>query len=351
MFNGEELGGPDLAVWVLGIVTIDALVRVILGALQGSRAPTHLALLLTAASAAITVKRSAARLGIAASALCVVVSTRLAPRWLSDQRGLAPTLRVLAPSIVLLATWVLRGYVLSGYPLFPSTLGGVMVERQVPAEAARAEARWIMSWARSPGLAPDVVLADWRWIGDWAKGIRGAGSLDILIPLGIAGLLLATAVARRRSWGREPAWLAVAALPPAIALAIWFLIAPAPRFAGARAWLKAACGLLLAAERWGVRTSLNTGIVVLSVALGLGAALQSGESLRIPPGPSWGFYPLPQPTLVEEELTSGLTVLRPAEGDQCWVSPLLCTPGPLPGLRLRVPGDRSSGFRIGSAED
>jgi len=342
MFNSEQVGGPDLAVWALGIVVLDALVRVMLDALQGRQALTNFALLLTLASAATTVKLSAAPLGIAASVVGVVSMVRLVPRSPSLPDRWASRARMLVPSILLVAMWVLRGYVLSGYPAFPSALGGLNVDWRVPTEFVRAEARWIMSWARDPALPPEVVLEDWDWIGAWAKSVS---SFDILAPLVVAGLLLIVAVVRRRPWGRAARWLATAVIPPAVALSIWFITAPDPRFAGAAAWLVAACGVLLAAERWGLWKSRAFVLGMLLVAIAVGGVLQLEERITVPPGPYWGFSPLPQSTLVEEQLASGLTVLRPAQGDQCWVAPLLCTPGLLPNLSLRVAGDRSRGFR------
>ena len=39
-----------------------------------------------------------------------------------------------------------------------------------------------------------------------------------------------------------------------------------------------------------------------------------------------GYMPIPVVTLIEKTTLSGLKVLSPAEGDQCWDSKIPCTP-------------------------
>ncbi|MGC8605238.1 MAG: hypothetical protein ACP5VS_16345 [Desulfomonilaceae bacterium] len=48
---------------------------------------------------------------------------------------------------------------------------------------------------------------------------------------------------------------------------------------------------------------------------------------------------------------SGLIVYTPAQGDQCWDSPVPSTPYFNPNLRLRVAGKIESGFTVNEKPD
>ena len=127
---------------------------------------------------------------------------------------------------------------------------------------------------------------------------------------------------------------------------VWLIAAPEPRFASAAACLPAAISLLLAAGRWGVLRTRPLALALVLVALVAAAAPHLSSVKRIPPGPEAGFCVLPQPGIVEVSLRTGLTVFRPAAGDECWDASLLCTPHPWTALRPRVAGELGRGFSL-----
>jgi len=345
MWGGVHEGEPDLAVWVLGVVIIDKLIGLTGDAPRGRRAWSDVLMVVIASSAAVTVKLSAGVLGIAASGIAMAWATRSVGTPMSGRLSSASFKALTLPGF-LVAIWVLRGLVLSGYPAFPSTVGGLAVDWRVPSDIARSEARWIMSWARLPGQNPDVVLQDWAWLQPWAERVADVASFDLLAPLGIAAVCLIVAGIRRRRWDAEALVLAAISMALAGSLAFWFATAPEPRLAGATAWLLAASSLLLAAGRWGVQRTRQLARCLFLVVLVAAVAPHLTSAKRIPPGPETGFYALAQPGLVEVSLPTGLTVFRPAAGDECWDTSLLCTPYPSTALRLRVAGELGSGFSL-----
>jgi len=147
---------------------------------------------------------------------------------------------ILLLPLALLLGWIGRQVVLSGYPLFPLSVGGFPVDWRMPTSAVHELNRFVTSWARSPGDDPNVVLASWHWFGPWLRSHKG--DVDLVGPL----LLLASIVPvlaggrsaedadRRRAW-RTP--MLMMTLPSLPLLVVWFFNAPDPRFAMALLWL------------------------------------------------------------------------------------------------------------------
>jgi hypothetical protein len=352
MWAGAQEVEPDLAVWVLGVVIVDQLIRLVQDAHRGRTGWTSVVVVLVMSSTAVTVKLSAGMLGIMACVVALAWQARMERKSTGVHVRSFPILVAILPSGLLVAVWVLRGYLLSGYPAFPSTWGGIAVDWRVSSSLAINEARWIMSWARLPGVAPDVVLKDWAWLGPWLKNLKTFGSFDILAPLAIAFVGLLVALGRRSRWEAPDLGIAAVAAVPASSLGFWFAIAPEPRFAGSAAWLLAACSVLLAAERWDVRRAPRFARVLLLVSAVAAVAPYLTAPTRIHAGPEGGFYALPHVSVVEVTLPSGLTYLRPtAEMDnQCWDAPLPCAPYPPDDLQLRWPGDLRGGFKVAQGE-
>jgi hypothetical protein len=146
---------------------------------------------------------------------------------------------VLALPGVLLAGFLARQAILSGYPFYPSTVGGLPVNWRVPAPRIEEANRWVTSWARWPGHHPDEVLGSWDWLTHWLG--RRTRDLDVVVPLLMLSsviVALAGRSAEDRRRGRE--WLrplAVVVVPALLALVAWLAIAPDPRFAFAPLWL------------------------------------------------------------------------------------------------------------------
>ena len=74
---------------------------------------------------------------------------------------------------VLLATWMGRGIMLSGYPLFPSTALAMPVPWRMPVKGIIEFQGEILRWARDPdpGSDPKKVIKTWRWLPGWCERV------------------------------------------------------------------------------------------------------------------------------------------------------------------------------------
>jgi hypothetical protein len=299
-----------------------------------------------------------------------------------------------------------RQAILSGYPLYPSTIVRLPVDWRAPLSVVAEQNRVDFAWARWAGADPNTVLASWHWLTAWWLP-RQEWELDVVFPLSLLACVVASATrwrapdpARRRRARPLAAALAVT-LPT---LVLWFFVAPDPRFAWGPIWL-----VPIALAAWALPTVPNapaqrTLAVAAAVALAGGGALAAvgitdinrllpaalagwaaasvgALALRHPQaklvahaaavsvliaavailadrgnlhlvgaggsGPL-GTTPLAPPTLVAVRTSGGLDLVQPTNGgDQCW-QVLLCVPDPAPidpYLHLRGAGI-GSGFSV-----
>jgi hypothetical protein len=329
---------PDVAVFVCGAALMAMLLR-FFEEEPSERSRGDLVALAVVAVAGVTIKLSLAFL----SGLALAVA---AGGWLLRAR---PRRRETLGAVGLLAlvvaagfgAWVARNVVLSGTLVYPVPSTGLALAWAVPREIIATERNYIGTWKGGLSLA---ALGNWNWLETSLRSF-GWERWDVLGPLVLAAFSLAGLALRfpwRRGGGRFPhGWLL---LPTLAALASWFLVAPLPRFAGAALWSLAIQLLLWAFD--GIAPRVLPRVLVLASSAGLvllpwlqGEPALSG--LR-------GFEPESPPRLEARTMPGGLEVLVPAY-DACKRAPLLCTPTPIPGLRLRRPGDLAAGFVIDPA--
>jgi len=68
------------------------------------------------------------------------------------------------------------------------------------------------------------------------------------------------------------------------------------------------------------------------------------------PGPDHGLWPIPAVPVHKFVTSSGLTLYMPDVKDQCYDSPLPCTPFADPDLRLLESGNLAGGFTVRAAQ-
>jgi hypothetical protein len=291
------------------------------------------------------------------------------------------------PSVLLLG-WAARQAVLSGYPFFPTTIGGLPVDWRVPAAAVRAQNRVNDAWARWPGKGPDQVFGSWHWLSVWwHKRVR---DFDVVAPLTLLASLVPSLLVRSPDRARRTAPMLVVLLPAVAVLLVWFFLAPDPRFAFAPVWLvpvalvawalpdavaRPRAVVLLAAAvvaegfrvlavrhlEWLILAEVDawalaavalrlfgprrlqsllaqTALVSLAVVpIGFVADRSAFDVVVADQGGPLGTPPVPVASLVPFTTRSGLELSHPAGGDQCWGA-ILCAPLPSPELRLRGQG-------------
>lgn len=350
---------PDTMVFFMGAVLYVTFIRTAQEMHDARVARVGMALLGLLGAAAVAVKMMCAALvgflWLVFGILLWRVQGGAAARDLRPQ-----AIRVFAGILLLMVPWVLRGYVLTGYPLYPSSVGGLPVWWRVPEEAVEALWRFARDWSRVP-WADETLLNSWLWLLPWGwKTLHR--TFDVVLPalVGAVGTVIALqgrGVARQERWATG-----LYVMPAAGALVFWFLTAPYPRYAGAAFWCAAATGGALAARRCGllhsrVASRSLVGVLMLYTAACVAYAKEfrygrSGHGyVWVRPGRESGFHPLPAPDLTLAYSSSGLSVHVPRQGLQCWDAPLPCAPRQPQGLALRSPPDIASGFWIDPAVD
>ncbi|HXG44932.1 MAG TPA: hypothetical protein VNJ71_09280 [Gemmatimonadales bacterium] len=338
--------------------------RLLLGAEED---PREQAYTLIAAAAllclAVTMKVSASVFAATCLAVC-------AWYWLR-QRAAASGLRrrtlvwTLATVLLLGGSWAARGALLSGYPLFPSRLVSLPVEWRTPPEHADAEFAFAAHSSRAstenaPVVRGEAGLA--AWLPEWWRVSATDNPYELLIPIAVGSVTLAAGLVLRSGPVPPTWWL----LPPiGIALTVWFLTAPEPRYIWDVAWSAAALGmaslaLLLKRPAFGaVDRAVLRAVVILAASvllvkplaaphpkdLGLSPARRLLSELFLLPSPEAALADERHPVEVRTYVTrSGLSLN--VVDHRCWDTPIPCTPNPAPNLRLRVPGRLARGFVV-----
>ena len=141
-------------------------------------------------------------------------------------------IKLFCACVALMCVHFLRGYILSGTPLYPSTIGALwsLPWTMLPVNI-KGEAIWIYSWARLPGAMPVEVLGNWNWFRPWLTNqsvlARILFSVDVVLI--ISNLLL---LSRKTSSVQYPRLYSLY-VPLVGALLFWFFTAPDFRFLGA----------------------------------------------------------------------------------------------------------------------
>jgi hypothetical protein len=333
------------------------------------------AMLVLLFAAAVCVKLSAAVFAAGATILAVYAAVRAPRNAAIGARGLVSAAVV---PVLLVGTWLARGVVLSGYPMYPVRLFAAPVDWRVPAEQAGAEAAWVVMSARYLNTNNIGVGFDWvsLWIGDILT--RGDLFVHITMPLILTVSAATYALIQRRRIANDRAnastrdetspGLVATLLGAMLAVnaLVWFFSAPHTRFGQSTFWLAAglaaqmlfapavntggARGAIVRGRLWRAAVAL-TGLLWVGHVGGIAMRGEERFSWRwlaqqfvtVPIPGAW-LQPMPRPDLVRFVTSSGLELHVPAKDNSCWNGPLLCTPHPAPNVAFRHGTDPASGF-------
>jgi len=323
---------PDVAVFALEAIVAGELLALVAGDRPPRDALYGLALL---AGIGVPVKLSFGGWAVSVPPLALLAVVQ------REGFRLVPVIVAGVVAALAVVPWMLHGIVLSGYPLYPSTLGAAPVDWRAPLAATIAEANLIRYWNGVPDWW-HAALRDPAWFARWLVTL-GWLQWDILLPIGLAIVAALTGgVAwcfRRTPRGARAVPVRIV-LPTLAALAFCFAAAPRARYGAAAYWILAAEVTVIAVGRAsaGVRRAL------VAVVLGL-------ASLHLRDHPPLlrdlrEFEVYARPDLHEVTLPTGLTVWATGPSLCCWDGPFPCTPYPNRALRLRRDGDLASGFAI-----
>lgn len=253
--------------------------------------------------------------------------------------------------VVSISTWLARGYIVSGAPLYPSSLGHVSFEWSVSVESIDHAREVIFDLARG-WSGPHGSGSGLQWVGGWVGQIPRMFVLHVL-PVVVAFVLFLIAVpvhARHRSRIRTPHLLSgwLWALPPLAGLVAWFFTAPNPRFINAQAQMLLVLSIAMfsgiIASAFGPRIMMR--VAVTLVVFHAAVLLQHAYEWKYKAAMMSlaGVQPIPK-------LETGLVrnrhgvVLHVARQGLLWDAPLPASYDACEDVTYRVPGDVSKGFR------
>jgi hypothetical protein len=250
---------------------------------------------------------------------------------------------ILSAAIVL--PWIGRGLVLTGYPLFPSTVLSIPVDWKVPASETKMQADFAKSFARVPEITSEYAHG-WTWLQPWFRELVRERE-GFLIPLFFAVLGCAAEILRmtRRNQSSRPQWLWLL-VPSLGGLTFWLLEAPAIRFGEPAMWTAGATLGTFAAVHF-LNHRGRVGIVLAGIVLLTAWAAHPRLFWSSYFRPSVGvrtFLRLPEAKLKQHQTISGLTMNVPVETNQCWDAPLPCSFYFRDTLHLRQSGKLERGF-------
>ena len=169
---------------------------------------------------------------------------------------------------LLLAGFLTRGILLTGYPLYPTTLLSLNVDWRVPIVQADADRTFIRTWSQLRPTYDAATAATQRVADSWLRAVILTEKLTILLPLTAIAVLVAAYTPRKRSDSfLAPRWaLVLLAVASALALSVWFTQAPAARFASVYFWIPLAAAVVATAGP-GARAAGALPLAVAAVAV------------------------------------------------------------------------------------
>jgi hypothetical protein len=238
---------------------------------------------------------------------------------------------------------VLRGFLLSGAPFFPSPFLAIWsFDWAVFHGVANYESKLIYSWARAPGeLHPDRILDNWAWFEPWFNRLPVYFKASVSLATGLAlwAIIYVRNETRKNLVHLRPT--ATLFLPIFLSFVFWFLTAPDPRFLGSvlvlfvviSGWMVSQI-LSVSSKKYSfVNQSINKRIVTVVGVCGVG--LCSLKVMGVHSLSMEGWPQIPPAKVQRMNTLSGLEVSVASEPQQCWNENLPCAPQLNDNLQLK----------------
>lgn len=315
---------PDTAVGLIEIAIFIFLFRILSNReTEGSNNLRNAIVVTLLSLTLVTIKLSS--IAFALASICIVCWDQL----LNLSKSGFVYLKLFLLVVFIAVIHFLRGYLLSGAPLFPSTFAGAWhLDWAIPLELVQSEVNLIYSWGRQPGeMLANQVLGHWNWIGSWLKTIP---ILDWTM-FSLASILTPANVYRclTRSVSKPFYPYLILYVPVVSAFAFWFFTAPDVRFLGAVPALYAGLSLWLfyvlfiePRTEWRRIKSqeFRTWHWTLMIAICLFSLKLTGlRSLSLT-----GWTPVPSESVEIQQTLTKLPVYVAQSNGQCWNASLPC---------------------------
>lgn len=217
---------------------------------------------------------------------------------------------------------------ISGYPLYPVTLGGVGVPWKVPEARVERLVQHIYLWGITPNYSLEVDYSNYHWISDWIKRNSQSGFYQFELLLLVTLPLQLSFIWKIFKTYLFPKVLILLALS---VLIVWFNGSPNMRFLSS--WLYSFFGLFIGVMIYKMENSTFSRLskyIHMFVYLLVGyflvhSAIESGIRSKLLSGDwkAWIYlYDLPKVEYRQYELEDGNPVFVPTKSKQPWLIPL-----------------------------
>lgn len=263
--------------------------------------------------------------------------------------------------------WVIRGYIQTGYPLFPSKIGYINFDWKVPSVLAEQTEKKIYAYARLNNYDYNSpLLKDWGWIDSWLKEsffnpdndfgnnwitniytvilmiffpmlmiYWGISSLTLLVLSSILFSIWFWALLSKKNIWKNSETLIYLYITEITSILFWFFVAPNPRFANAIFIILFANSLLLVKQAYPYLKIGKKGkdfLLFFSFFMFIVCFYNDYSANEFMISKMYVLKKLP---MNEYKTKTGLKILVPANGEQPWDSNLPATPEPEANLALR----------------
>jgi hypothetical protein len=313
---------PDMAVFSFQVVVFLLLIQLLYVNQDLEQNKEALCDLLLICCALTTIKLSATVFALSA----ILVALYSCRKFI--QKCKQVLLKAAALCSFIFSVHIVKGYILSGYPFFPSSFAGLpKLDWMIPLEVVNMESKIIMNWARQPGISYTQVPVGWGWVNSWFTLNFKEKRLIFFLTLGLILFSIGFKMFGRTATPKKsmpwigdylPLYFVFTA-----SIVFWFLTAPDWRFLGAIPWLIPILTAWIIMRQIQAFNSINVfwcrkvfGVVLASLVFAI-SAHHIKQTMRNRGGiPSAATEPLVLP--------SGLRVNVSRLG-MCWDSPLPCT--------------------------
>ena len=278
------------------------------------------------------------------------------------------------------ALWVFRGYLQTGYPAFPSDIGGIRFDWSVPQRLANYTENCVYCGSRTNGQVYDpdspIFKESWAWLDFWIKWNFfdekeylcddwmsnfvtwltlifvpmvifnwGMGSVTLSVLSVCLFFVWLRAVFRHEGVWKKTSYLLCLQLVGLASILFWFFVAPEVRFANGSFIVYFIASLLLVKTAYPgmtLKKEFRLGLMFFPIVMFIWAFWLGYNVNAFRVDGMIALKKVPMNTFVTD---SGVKLLVPVLSDQCWDSEIPSTPEPEKGLEMRGPSV-DDGFRL-----
>ncbi len=270
-------------------------------------------------------------------------------------------LKIFSVPALLGCVWCIKNIIVSGYPIFPTTLFAFPVDWLMPAELVEVNRKAVMGWARWPrdGFLEALESGITYWFPSWFSNFISSATIWCLLILPLfAAIALWIVVLYKNRCSFKILFIFSYSI---ISLVYWFFMYPDPRFGAEFAWTLLASGaaLFITLENNIFQKIVNVVDKELKYipcacvcVFFLGTIFLNLHTLPKLTwhAKAWPALPVVQTIVAKEFPQESFVLWTPENDDRCGIAPLPCADHKNEQLRMRKQNNLLHGFYIKQIE-